>query len=50
MMVSSYMTEEVWLPVASRIQYKILLLISRIQQGQAPKYLPELMHRRTYIR
>ena len=42
--ISTYMTDELhWLPVASRIRYKILLMVSRTQQGRAPKYLCDLM-------
>ena len=32
-----------WLPVAQRIEYKILLLTFKALHGQAPKYLSELL-------
>lgn len=40
------MTDHViyWIPVASRIQSKVLILASRTQHGQASKYLFDLMH------
>lgn len=44
--ITSFMTDVLhWLPVPSRIQYKILLLVSRTQQGMAPKYLCDLMRK-----
>ena len=44
--ISTYMTDVLhWLPVASRIQYKVLLLVLRTQQGLAPKYLCDLMRK-----
>ena len=44
--ISTYMTDVLhWLPVASRIQFKVLLLVSKTQTGQAPKYLCDLMHK-----
>ena len=44
--ISTYMTNVLhWLPVTSRIKYKILLLVSKTQLGQAPKYLCNLMHK-----
>ena len=44
--ISTYMTDALhWLPIASRIQYKVLLVVLRTQQGLAPKYLCNLMHK-----
>ena len=44
--ISTYVTGVLHLlPVASRIQYKLLLLVLRTQQGLAPKYLWDLMHK-----
>ena len=44
--ISTYMTDVLhWLPVASRIQYKVLLLVLRTQLGLAPKYLCDLMRK-----
>ena len=34
-----------WPLVASRIHYKVLLLVLRTQQGLAPKYLCDLMRK-----
>ena len=36
-----------WLPVASRIHFKVLLLAYRCVNGLAPTYLAELLHIRT---
>jgi hypothetical protein len=33
-----------WLPVASRVRYKILILCHKIQHGQAPEYLSVELH------
>jgi hypothetical protein len=42
--ISTYMIEVLhWLPITSRIQYKILLLVSKSRLGLAPKYLSDLM-------
>ena len=44
--ISDYMTEVLhWLPITSRIHYKILLLVSKSQLGLAPKYLSDFMHK-----
>ena len=44
--ISSYMTDVLhWLPIASRVQFKILLLVSKSQHGLAPKYLCDLMRK-----
>ena len=44
--ISSYMTDVLhWLPIASRIQFKVLLLVSKTQHGLAPKYLCDLMRK-----
>ena len=44
--ISTYMTDVLhWLLVASRIQYKVLLLVLRTQLGLAPKYLCDLMRK-----
>ena len=44
--ISDYMTEVLhWLPITSRIHYKILLLVSKSQLGLAPKYLLDFMHK-----
>lgn len=38
--ISAYMLDVLhWLPITARIHYKILLLVSKSQQGTAPKYL-----------
>ena len=36
-----------WLPVASRIHFKVLVLANRCVNGLAPTYLVELLHIRT---
>ena len=37
--ISTYMTDVLhWPPIASRIQYKLLLLVLRTQQGLAPNF------------
>ena len=42
--ISTYMTNDLhWLPLSARIKYKILLLVTKSQQGLAPRYLCDLM-------
>src|SRR6218665_3408204 len=42
--ISDYMINELhWLPILTRVRYKVLLLVAKSQQGLAPKYLCELM-------
>ena len=36
-----------WLPVAARIEYKVMLCVYKCQQGLAPIYLSELLHPKT---
>jgi len=41
---STYMTEVLhWLPIASRIKFKVLLLVFKSQLGLAPSYLIDFM-------
>jgi len=45
--ISTYMTEVLhWLPIASCIIFKILLLVSKSQLGLAPSYLTGFMHKK----
>src|SRR6218665_1761134 len=42
--ISDYMIKELhWLPILTRVRYKVLLLVAKSQQGLAPRYLCELM-------
>src|SRR6218665_661731 len=42
--IFTFMTDVLhWLPVTSRIQYKVLLQVVHAQQGKPPKYLCDLM-------
>src|SRR6218665_29473 len=42
--ISDYMLNELhWLPILTRVRYKVLLLVAKSQQRLAPKYLCELM-------
>src|SRR6218665_1144767 len=44
--ISDYMINELhWLPILTRVRYKVLLLVAtyKSQQGLAPKYMCELM-------
>src|SRR6218665_3041066 len=44
--ISTYMTEILhWLPIASRIKFKVLLLVSKSQLGLAPSYLTDFMRK-----
>jgi len=44
--ISSYMTKVLrWLPIASRIKFKILLFVSKSQPGLAPRYLTDFMRK-----
>src|SRR6218665_1557565 len=44
--ISTYMTEILhWLPIASRIKFKVPLPVSKSQLGFAPSYLPDFMHK-----
>ena len=44
--ISTFMIDTLhWLPIAARIQFKILLLVSRAHQGRAPKYLCDLIRK-----
>ena len=41
--ITTFMAEELhWLPLSARIQFKVLILVSKAQLGFAPKYLCEL--------
>ena len=39
-----------WLPVESRIVFKIILITFKALHGQAPKYLSDLLHPKTNVR
>src|SRR6218665_3057036 len=42
--ISDYMIKDFhWLPILARVRYKVLVLVTKCQQGLAPRYLCELM-------
>src|SRR6218665_1571194 len=42
--ISDYMIKELhWLPILTRVRYKVLLLVTKSQQDLAPRHLCELM-------
>ena len=44
--ISTYMTEILhWFPIAFRIKFKVLLLVSKSQLGLAPSYLTDFMRK-----
>ena len=42
--ISPFLYDLHWLPISSRIQYKIALICFHIVSGTAPPYLSELLH------
>jgi len=48
--ISDYMINYLhWLPILARIKYKALLLVAKLKQGLAPRYLCELMSKLSYL-
>ena len=39
-----------WLPIKSRIEYKVLTIVFKCKHGMAPKYLQDLLHPREHQR
>ena len=40
--ISSYIKEHLhWLPISTRIEYKVLLIVLKAKMGVAPKYLSD---------